>query len=52
MGRLPRRLTDSVHDLPAGFVEYCRQNHIVILDVDTLIAELKKWKLQTAEVKP
>ena len=44
MGRLPKRLTDNLPDLPGEFVEWLRGKGKQVLSLSELVEEFEEWK--------
>lgn len=46
MGRLPKRLTDNLPDLPDEFVEWMQANGIRVESLSELAEQYEEWQRQ------
>ena len=46
MGRLPKRLTDNLPDLPEEFVEWLLENGIRVESLSELAERFEEWQTQ------
>ena len=44
MGRLPKRLTDSLPPLPGEFVEWLRQKGKRVLSLSEIVEQFEEWQ--------
>lgn len=51
MGRLPKRLTDNLPDLPSEFVEWMLEKGIRVESLSEIAEQLEEWKKERGDAQ-